>query len=374
MSTLFQPLSLRGLTLPNRVVVSPMCQYSAVSGNAQPWHDVHLGQLSMASAGLLILEATAVEAIGRITPGCLGLYSDENEQHLARVLEGVRGLNSRHTQPICIQLSHAGRKASSHAPWNTGQQIPISEGGWLAVAPSSIAHEPSELAPRELGIEDMVALKDKFIKATARADRLGIDAIELHGAHGYLLHQFLSPVANHRTDNYGGSLENRMRFPLELFAAMRNAWPEHKPMGIRISASDWDSESSWDINESTVFAKRLAGIGCDWIDVSSAGVSIQQKIDLKPGYQVHFASEIKKQVDIPVMAVGLITDPHHAEQIVADGQADMVALARALLYNPRWVWHAAAALGAQVAAPEQYWRCAPAGAGRVFGDTPIGQR
>ena len=374
MSALFQPLSLRKLTLPNRIVVSPMCQYSSVDGNAQRWHDVHVGQLSMSSAGMLILEATAVEDIGRITPGCLGLYSDDNEQHLHHLLETVRGVNPHSTLPICIQLSHAGRKASSHVPWNTGAQIPLDQGGWTSVAPDNIAHKPSELAPQSLSLTQMNAIKDKFVAATVRSDRLGIDAIELHCAHGYLLHQFLSPLANNREDAYGGSLENRMRFPLELFTAVREAWPDDKPLGVRLSATDWDTTSSWDINESVVFSQKLAELGCDWIDVSSGGVSINQKIDLKPGYQVHLAKEIKQHVDIPVMAVGLITDAQQAEQIVAEGHADVVALARAFLYNPRWVWHAAATLGATVTAPQQYWRCAPVAAGRLFGDTPIGQR
>lgn len=374
MSALFQPLSLRDLTLPNRVAVSPMCQYSATDGNAQHWHDVHVGQLAMSSAGMLILEATAIEDMGRITPGCLGLYSDDNEQHLEQLLTTVRGVNLHSTIPICIQLSHAGRKASSHVPWKTGAQIPLDQGGWEAVAPDSIAHKPTELAPRTLTLVEMNALVDKFVAATIRSEKLDIDAIELHCAHGYLLHQFLSPLANKRDDEYGGSLENRMRFPLELFAAVRKVWPDNKPLGVRLSATDWDTTSSWDIKESVIFSQKLAELGCDWIDVSSGGVSVNQKISLSPGYQVHLANEIKQHIDIPVMAVGLITDAQQAEQIIADGHADIVALARAFLYNPRWVWHAAATLGATVTAPEQYWRCAPSDAGRLFGDTPIGQR
>lgn len=374
MSALFQSLALRELTLENRVVVSPMCQYSAKEGTAQPWHSAHLSQLAMASAGLLILEATAVEAIGRITPGCLGLYNDENEQALADLLRELRLLNPAVSLPVCIQLSHAGRKGSSNVPWQTGSQIPIEEGGWLAVAPSAVPHMETELSPRALTLAELEQLTASFLQAVERSDRLEIDAIELHCAHGYLLHQFLSPIANRRTDQYGGSLENRMRFPLELFARMRKAWPEHKPIGVRLSASDWDPGSSWNIEESIEFAQALAAAGCDWIDVSSGGVSVNQKIDIKPGYQVHFAEAIKRSVDIPVMAVGLITHADQAEQIVKSGQADMVALARAFLYNPRWVWHAAAELGAQVHAPAQYWRSAPSDAGRVFGETPIGQR
>jgi len=299
--------------------------------------------------------------VGRITPGCLGLYSDENESALAEVIKHCRSLNPHQYLPIAIQLGHAGRKGSSYEPWNGGQQVPLDKGGWEAVAPSAVTHLEGELAPRE-------------ITAVQRSERLGIDAIEMHAAHGYLLHEFLSPVANHRSDEYGGSLENRMRYPLEVFAAMRAAWPEDKPLGVRLSASDWDSQSSWDINESIEFSIALAALGADWIDVSSGGASRNQKITLKPGYQVHFAEAIKKAVDIPVMAVGLITEAQQAEDIIGNGQADMVALARGLLYNPRWVWHAAAQLGATVSAPPQYWRSAPHGTNDLYGEISGGQR
>lgn len=374
MPALFQPLTIRQLTLTNRVVVSPMCQYSAVNGTAQTWHTVHYGQLALASAGLLMLEATAVDAIGRITPSCLGLYNDENEAAIDNALRGIRGLNPAGHVPVCIQLAHAGRKASSYEPWNGGQLVSQEAGGWQTVGPSALPHLAQETPPTALDQQALDALTQSFLLALERSDRLGIDAVEVHAAHGYLLHQFLSPVSNNRTDEYGGTLENRMRYPLQLFTAMRNAWPDHKPMGVRISASDWDQASSWDINESCEFAKRLEAAGCDWIDVSSGGVSSNQKIELKPGYQTHFAADIKKHLDIPVMAVGLITQAQQAESIISEGQADMVALARAFLYNPRWVWHAAAELGASVTAPSQYWRCSPQSAGRVFGDTKIGMR
>jgi len=328
----------------------------------------------MASAGMLILEATAIEDIGRITPSCLGLYNDDNEAALSALLTKLHDIVPGNSTPVCIQLGHAGRKASSYEPWNTGAQISLNEGGWEAIAPSALAHHKDELPPRELSIAALESTKQKFLTAVMRSDKLGIDAIELHAAHGYLLHQFLSPIANQRTDHYGGTLENRMRFPLELFAAMRKVWPGHKPMGLRLSASDWDSKSSWDIDEAIVFSKALEELGCDWIDVSSAGVSRNQKISLKPGYQVHFAAAIKQAIDIPVMAVGLITEPAQAEEILQQGSADMIALARALLYNPRWVWHAAAQLGASVTAPQQYWRSTPSDVGRLFGDTKIGQR
>lgn len=374
MAKLFEPLALRSLTLANRIIVSPMCQYSAIDGNAQAWHAMHLGQLAISSAGMLIIEATAVEAIGRITPGCLGLYSDDNEAALSRVITDLRALNSGNTSPLCIQLAHAGRKSSSYEPWKSGSQVPIEDGGWEAVAPSNIEHHEGELPPRALSIDELNDLTKTFVAAVERSHRLGIEAIELHSAHGYLLHQFLSPVANQRTDEYGGSLENRMRYPLELFTAMREAWPDNKPIGIRISASDWDTNSSWNIDEAIVFCKALQQLGCDWIDVSSGGVSRHQKIALKPAYQVHFADAIKAAINIPVMAVGLINEPKLAESIVAESKADMVALARGFLYNPRWVWHAAAELGATVSAPPQYWRCSPSEAGRLFGDTKVGQR
>jgi NADPH2 dehydrogenase len=351
-----------------------MCQYSAVDGNAQPWHDVHCGQLALASAGMLVIEATAVEAIGRITPGCLGVYSDDNTERLTALVKRLRDLNPQATLPLCIQLGHAGRKASSHVPWNTGLQIPMDAGGWEAVAPSAVPHRANEQPPRALTLSELQTLKSAFVAACRRADLAGFDAIELHCAHGYLLHQFLSPLANRRDDEYGGSLENRLRFPLEVFAAMRDAWPADKPLGVRVSATDWDADSSWDLAECTEFCQALSRAGCDWIDVSGGGVSANQKIELKPGYQVSFAEEIRRQTELPVIAVGLITEAQQAEQILADGQADMVALARGFLYNPRWVWHAAAELGGSVTAPPQYWRSTPATAGRVFGDVKVGQR
>ena len=374
MSRLFEPLQIGDLKLANRVVVSPMCQYSAVEGCAQPWHTVHLGQLAMSAAGMLILEATAVEPEGRITPGCLGLYDDATEKALAGLLPVLRSVNPSATPALTLQIGHAGRKSSSRAPWDNGQQIPRSEGGWLAKAPSPLPHLEHEEAPAEMTAADLDALEQRFVDSTRRALRLGFDALELHCAHGYLLHQFLSPVSNRRTDEYGGSLENRMRYPLRLLAAVREHWPAGKPLGVRLSATDWDSGSSWTVEESAIFAQRCEALGADWIDVSSGGVSRHQKITLGPGYQVGSAAEIKARVGIPVMAVGLISEAAQAEAIVAEGKADLVALARAFLYDPRWVWHAAAELGATVGAPPQYWRSAPASVGRLFGDTPIGMR
>ena len=374
MSQLFTPIDLRELRLANRVMVSPMCEYSAVDGVAQPWHTVHLGQLALASAGMLMLEATAVEPDGRITPGCLGLWDDATEAALADVVGTLRGLNPRAHVPLALQLGHAGRKGSSRRPWDGGQQIPVAEGGWRTVAPSAVPHLDDEESPAELDEAGMAALIERFVDTTTRAARLGFDAVELHAAHGYLLHQFLSPVANRREDAYGGSLENRMRFPLEVLAAVRAAWPDDRPLGVRLSATDWDAASRWAIEESTAFAVACEKNGADFIDVSSGGVSARQEIRLEPGYQVPFAEAIKRAVSVPVVAVGLITEPAQAEAIVANGQADMVALARALLWNPRWVWHAAAELGGTVSAPVQYWRSEPRDARGVLGETSTGQR
>jgi NADPH2 dehydrogenase len=372
-SALFSPIRLGGLDLRNRIVISPMCQYSAVDGNAQDWHLMHLGQLAISGAGMLTIEATAISAEGRITPGCLGLYSDANEAALARVLAAIRPHSGI---PIAMQIGHAGRKSSSREPWNGGQLIPADEpGGWVPAGPSGLSHLPGEAPVRAMTAQDIQDVLAQFVATARRADRLGIDALELHGAHGYLLHSFLSPIANQRTDGYGGSLANRMRLVLEVFDAVRANWPAAKPLGVRISASDW-VEGGWDVDQSIALARELQSRGCDWLDCSSGGVApALQKIKLGPGYQVPFAESIRKAVPgLPIMAVGLITDPHQAEAIIASGQADMVALARAMLYNPRWPWHAAAALGASVEAPKQYWRCAPREFPDVLGKVTTGQR
>jgi len=369
-SPLFTPLHLRGLTLPNRIIVSPMCQYSAEDGSANDWHLIHLGHLALGGAGMLCVEATAVEATGRITPGCHGLYSDGNERALARVVEAIR----RHSPiRLAIQLAHAGRKGSSEVPWRGGMLIPPEQGGWRPVAPSAVPQHPQEPAPVALDRAGIARIRDAFVAAARRAVVLGFDAMELHAAHGYLLHEFLSPISNRRDDEYGGSRDNRMRFPLEVFDAVRAVWPGDSPLGVRISSTDW-VEGGWDIEDSILLARELKARGCDWIDCSGGGVSPQQKIPLGPGYQVPFAKRIRAEAGIPTVAVGLITDPRQAEAIIAAGAADLVALARAMLYDPRWAWHAAAALGGEVRAPEQYWRCPPREAGRVFGDTKIGMR
>ena len=373
MPQLFTPVNLGELSLANRIVVSPMCQYSAVEGDAQDWHMLHLGQLAMSGAGMLIIEATAPSAEGRITPGCLGLYSDSNEAALARVLAALRA----HTPVVvAMQIGHAGRKASSQEPWNGGALMPLgSPRAWQPLGPSALPQLPGEAPPRAMTRDDIGKVIADFAATARRADRLGIDALELHSAHGYLLHSFLSPLSNRRDDEYGGVQENRMRMLLEVFDAVRAVWPARKPLGVRLSVSDW-VEGGWDLAQSIVLARLLRQRGCAWLDCSSGGVApALQKIPLGPGYQVPFADAIRKAVPgLPIMAVGLVTDPQQAEDIIASGKADMVALARGLLYNPRWPWHAAAALGATIVAPKQYWRSAPREFPNVLGPMKTGQR
>ncbi len=351
-SALFSPFSMRGLTLDNRIVVSPMCQYSAVEGCAQDWHLMHLGQFSVSGVGLLITEAAAVEARGRITPHCIGLYSDENEAALARVIAFCR---QHGTAKLGIQLAHAGRKASTHRPWEGRHPLGPGEGAWQTVSSSDLPHDEGWHRPVALDRAGMEQIKAAFVAGVERAERIGFDLIEVHMAHGYLFHEFLSPIANRRDDEYGGSLENRMRFPLEAFNAMRAAWPDEKPMGVRISVTDW-VEGGWNPDEAVVFAEELKRIGCDYVTASSGGVSERQKIELGEGYQVAFAHRIRAEAGVPSMAVGMIYDPRHAERIVADGEADMVALGRGLLFDPHWAIRAAAVLDVPAPSPPQYAR------------------
>ena len=370
MSQLFTPYSLGPLQARNRIAIAPMCQYSADNGDATDWHMIHLGQLALSGAGVLFIEATAVEPEGRITPADLGLWSDRNEQALLPVVRAVR----RHsTIPLILQLGHAGRKASSAAPWDGGQMLRPEQGGWQTVAPSALPHGPDEPVPTLLDATGLDRIRTAFAETARRAHRLGMDGIEIHAAHGYLLHQFLSPLANTRDDRYGGSLENRMRFPLEVYEAVRAAVPATMAVGVRISATDW-VDGGWDLEQSTAFAAELKLRGVDFIHVSSGGVSPQQKIPVGPGYQVAFAAHIRRETGLPTIAVGMITDPTQAESIIASGQADMVALARGILYDPRWPWHAAAALGGSVEAPQQYWRSQPSQYKQLFGATKTGQR
>jgi 2,4-dienoyl-CoA reductase-like NADH-dependent reductase (Old Yellow Enzyme family) len=354
-SKLFSTISLGNLELRNRIVISPMCQYSAEHGQVGDWHLIHLGHMALSGAGLLFIEATAVTPAGRISPGDVGLWSDQTEAALARVISSVRQYSDI---PIGVQLSHAGRKASVQAPWLGGKALSPEHGGWQTVAPSAVPFAADGAPPHALDETALEHLRNDFVATAKRALRLGMDAIELHAAHGYLLHQFLSPLSNIRTDQYGGSLENRMRFPLEIFEVTRASVPGNLPLGVRLSASDW-VDGGWDIEQSVVFVKELQRRGCSFIDVSSGGLSPLQHIPLQPGYQVPFAERIRRETGMPTIAVGLITEPEHAEKIISSGQADMVALARGMLYDPRWPWHAAAKLGAQVIAPNQYLRSQP---------------
>jgi 2,4-dienoyl-CoA reductase-like NADH-dependent reductase (Old Yellow Enzyme family) len=368
---LFDPLSLRALALANRVIVSPMCMYSADEGRATDWHLIHWGQLLLTGAAMLTIEATAVAPEGRITHGCLGLWDDATEHALGETL--ARARRQAPPMPVAIQLAHAGRKGSSHRPWEGGALIPIAQGGWTTVAPSAIAHAEGERRPEAMDTAALAGVRDAFVDAARRAERIGIDAIELHMAHGYLLHQFLSPVANRREDAYGGAFENRIRFPLQVFDAVRAAWPESRPLGVRISAQDW-VDGGWTLAESIELARRLAERGCDWIDTSSGGVSPAQKIAAKPGIHVPFAREIRRATGMVTVAVGLITEPRQADAIIAAGDADLVAMARAFLWDPRWMWRAAATLGATVRGPPQYARGLPKEAAAVFGGLYLGQR
>ena len=355
MSMLFSPISLGPMALTNRIDVAPMCQYSADEGLATDWHMIHLGHLALSGAGLLTIEATAVSPDGRISPADLGLWSDDHAKALAPVVEAIR----RYAPiKIAIQLSHAGRKASTAVPWQGGANIALGDGGWQTLAPSALPHTDTDTVPLALDAARLGQIKDDFVAAALRAHALGLDGIELHGAHGYLLHQFLSPLSNQRTDGYGGSLENRIRYPLEIFRAVRAAVPAQMAVGMRISATDW-VDGGWDLEQSVVLARELDKLGCDFIHVSSGGLSPQQKIPLEPNYQIGFAERIKKETGMPTIGVGLITEPGQAERILETGQADMVALARGMLFDPRWPWHAAAQLGGQVAAPPQYLRSQP---------------
>src|SRR5262249_50970871 len=320
------------------------------------WHLIHLGHLSLSGAALLTLEATAVLPEGRITYADVGLWNDATEAAIARTLESVRRWSD---MPIAIQLSHAGRKASTEVPWKGGAQIPPDDAeGWQTVAPSAVPYSPGEHPPVALDRDDLVRVRKAFVEAAQRAARLGIAAVQLHGAHGYLLHQFLSPLSNRRDDEYGGNLVNRMRFPLEVFDAVRAAFPADRAVTMRVSGTDW-VEGGWDVDQTLAFAQALEAHGCAAIHVSSGGLDPTQRIPVGPSYQVPLARAVKGATRIPVIAVGLITEFDQAEAIVGTGDADLIALARTILYNPRWPWHAAAHFGAHVKAPDQYLRTQP---------------
>ncbi len=353
---LFEPIALGNVELANRIVIAPMCQYSAVDGCMTDWHLIHLGQLALSGAALLTIEASAVVPEGRISYADVGLYNDETEAAMARVLESVRRYSD---MPIAIQLAHAGRKASTDLPWKGGGQIaPDHANGWQTQAPSPVAFGKDENPPHALTTDEIAGLVEAFAESARRAARLDLAAIQLHMAHGYLMHQFLSPLSNQRTDEYGGSLENRMRFPLAVFDAVRNAFPAERPVTVRVSGTDW-VEGGWDVEQTIALIQALEQRGCAAAHISSGGLDPAQQIPVGPSYQVPLARAVKQAVNMPVVAVGLITDYDQAEAIVGTGDADMIAIARGVLYDPRWPWHAAAHLGARVQAAPQYLRSQP---------------
>ena len=356
MAALFQPIRIRNLDLRNRIVIAPMCQYSADDGCMSDWHLIHLGHLCLSGAALLTIEATAVLPEGRITYADVGLWNDETEKSIGRTLESIRRWSD---MPVAIQLAHAGRKASNEVPWKGGRQFaPDHSLGWQTVAPSALPFEDNQVAPSALDREGLRRVRDAFAASAVRAARLGIELIQLHAAHGYLMHQFLSPLSNQRDDDYGGPLKNRMRFPLEVFDAVRAAVPAGKAISVRVSGTDW-MNGGWDIEQTIAFAEKLEERGCDAIHVSSGGLHPAQNVPVGPSYQVPLARAVKSAVRMPVVAVGLITGYEQAEAIVGTGDADLVAVARTILYDPRWPWHAAAALGGHVRVPNQYLRSQP---------------
>ncbi len=351
MSILFTPMTLRGVTCRNRIFVSPMCQYCSRDGLPTDWHLVHLGSRAVGGAGLVMVEATAVSAEGRISPDDSGIWSDRHGEAFRPI---TRFLREQGAVPG-IQLAHAGRKATTDLPWRGGGPLRRETRGWEPVAPSPVPFAPGYPVPRELSLDDLDAIEEQFRAAVRRALAAGFQVVEIHMAHGYLLHEFLSPFANRRNDEYGGSLENRLRFPLRVTRAVRGVWPEDLPLLVRISATDW-AEGGWDLSQSIVLSRHLLELGVDLIDCSAGLVVPDEPIPAGPGYQVPFAAGIRKETGIATGAVGFITDPAQAEQIVATGQADAVLLAREMLRDPYWPLHAARALGVDVPWPVQYER------------------
>ncbi|MHB8416853.1 MAG: NADH:flavin oxidoreductase/NADH oxidase [Myxococcales bacterium] len=351
MSALFEPLRLRGVTFKNRIFVSPMCQYSSRDGLPADWHLVHLGSRAVGGAALVMVEATAVCPEGRISPGDSGLWSAGHAAAFARITAFLREQGA----VPGIQLAHAGRKASTAAPWDGGGPVPPERGGWPIVAPSPLPFTPAHAAPRELGASDIDALVDRFAEGARLSLSAGFEVIELHFAHGYLVHEFLSPLSNRRSDAYGGSLENRLRLALRIAGAVRAVWPPERPLFVRVSATDW-VEGGWDLPQTLALARGLKALGVDLLDCSSGGLVADAKVPLAPGYQVPFAAAVRRETALPTGAVGMITEPAQAEAIVAKGEADAVFLARQLLREPYWPLRAARELGADVAWPKQYER------------------
>ncbi len=354
MSVLFSQLKLRGVTFRNRVFVSPMCQYSSTGGQVGDWHLVHLGSRAVGGAGLVLTEATAVSPEGRISPDDAGIWSDELAERFAPIAAFVRSQGA----VAGVQLAHAGRKASTAAPWLGGGPVEAADGGWQPIAPSAEPFAAGHPTPRAMTEADLAAVREQFVAAARRAAGAGFQVVELHVAHGYLLHQFLSPLSNRRDDGYGGTLEGRMRFPLEVAAAVRAAWPEELPLFVRVSATDW-VEGGWGPDDTVAFARRLKEAGVDLVDCSSGGLVPNAQVPVGPGYQTPFAARVRREAGIASAAVGMITEPFQAEQLVANGEADAVLLARALLRDPYWPLHAAHALGAEGAWPKQYLRARP---------------
>lgn len=354
-SALFQPLELRGFTLQNRIVVAPMCQYSAEEGRATDWHMIHLGQLALSGAGLAFAEATGSEPEGRITHGCLGLWNDETEAALKRVVDACK---THGVTPLGIQVGHAGRKASAHAPQRGGGPLQPGEDQWQTLGPSAVPFDEGWPAPKAMDRADMDRVIQSFVQATERAARIGFEAVELHCAHGYLCSSFLSPIANRRNDAYGGDIQGRMKFPMEAFEAMRAVWPDDKPLGVRMNGVDWD-DRGLDIDDAIAFGQALKAAGCDFFDISGGGNSPVARPDLGPGYQAGHAAAVEAATGVPTMAVGMIRDPKLAEDLIASGKVSMIAMARGLLYEPKWPWRAAFELGQEPLMPDQHGRGFP---------------
>ena len=350
MASLFDALTLRGLTINNRAWVSPMCQYSSVDGFAQPWHMVHLGAFAVGRAGLVMSEATAVTPEGRISPEDLGLWSDAHAEALAPAAKFVRAQGAA----FGVQLAHAGRKASTFSPWRGSDSVPVAQGGWETLAPSAAAFGRFN-TPLEMTGDDLLATRQAFADAATRADQIGADTVEIHAAHGYLLHEFLSPLSNTRTDSYGGTLDNRLRYPLEVVEAVRSVWPDSKPLLLRVSATDW-VDGGLTVDDIVELARRAKELGVDLVDASSGGLDPAQQIAIGAGYQVPFAERIRREAGVATAAVGLITDGRQADQIIGSGAADAVMIGRAMLRDPRWALRAAADLGVEIAWPNQYTR------------------
>lgn len=368
MSLLFKPIKFGDLRLDNRIIIAPMCQYSSIDGEISYWHEQQWASYALSGAGLCIIEATAISPEGRISYADLGLWNDKHCEQIKTLLTKIKTISPT---PFAIQLAHAGRKASCDTPWGDrkGQYSPHELKGWQTIAPSAIPFQPTENPPIALSDSEIKRIINDFVVAAKRAVEAGFELIELHAAHGYLLHQFLSPLSNQRKDEYGGTFKNRIRLTLEVFEAIKKAVPKNFPIGVRISATDW-VEEGWDLESSIELSKALEVLEVAYIHVTSGGLHVDQKIEAYPEYQIPFAQEIKKSINIPVIAVGLITEPQQAERILQAQQADAIGIARGILYDPRWPWHAAAELNETIAIAPQYFRFQPRGSNHLFKTYP----